>query len=663
MIETRCKNRLVKTATQKNERKKKRIVFMRVSSPPAVLTFDEVQRFPVAVHPDPKCHNVDKYTAAPGHTSHEEHSTGLHIAQFLNSPAATRHEFLAFRELLQNMFDELIRANGGTYNGIEVVEGVRRQKEVICFYNPGRQVRLAEIIINDKTTTKKEHFYYGHQKPAGELPCEAGEYGTLTFVNYGTVIPKMGQLLTMGYSTKHGVANQVGMYGEGLKTAVLRLLRCGAGVEIYCCTDEWTVRPVTQRLRFFVSTDKTKTVFGTLGDARTSIEPYELTEGSKDKVRFQVQVIYPKKSYESAVYTAETVEAKPKNFGFKIRDYMLNSELIRNRTGPNDHGFVVQQQKQQQQQGRIYACNFHVFDDANWIAFSYNLFTTVGRDRNTVNQNVLRQSIMEIWNAIFQNPRETALQHRFFEKMRAALESGNDNHWLEFQCLDDLGEKAREVITGIFRSKNPSVQAVLLERDIFTAELLLEMSASNTFIKTLHPILYDILTSQHGQRFLKFEDWVKNEQTKLRNDTLVAEEDTVPTSIKSLMTGQNAVFKSGKTSRAKWATEEGNRVLINWSILSTSSPTTDIMLNKLICKWLPAALGPHFDIVPLIKRTVLRVSLKNATTTTTTNNKDDDTEPGPASVTRKRSAEEAAVCPYPPIEGTKWQHGWFLLPQ
>jgi hypothetical protein len=548
----------------------------------------------------------------------------------------------------------LIRANGGTYNGIEVVEGVRRQKthfeDVICFHN--RERRLAEIIVVDKMTKQKEHFYYGHQKPAGELPCEAGEYGTLMFVNYGTVIPKMGQLLTLGYSTKHGVPNQVGMYGEGLKTAILRLLRCGAGVEIYCCTNEWTVRPVTQKLRFFVSTDKTKTIFGTLGDSRTSIEPDEWSAGSGDKVRFQVQVFYPKKSYESAVYTAETVEAKPKNFGFKIGDYMLSSALIRNRTGPNDRGFVVQQQ----QQGRVYACNFHVFDDANWIAFSYNLFTTVGRDRNTVNQNVLRQSIMEIWNAVFQNPRETALQHQFYERMRTALESGNDNRWLEFQCLDDLGEKAREVITGVFISKNPSVQAVFLEKDMFTAESLLEMTASNTFIKTVHPLLYGILTSQHGQRYLKFEDWVKGEQTKLRNDTLVTEEDAVPTSITSLMTGQNAVFKSGKTSRAKWAIEEGNRVLINWSILSNSSPTTDIMLNKLICKWLPAALGPHFDIVPLLKRTVLRVSLKNA-------NKDDDTEPGPASA-RKRSAEETGVvCPYPPIEGTKWQHGWFLHPQ
>lgn len=619
------------------------------------LNFDQVQKLSAFRNPDPSRHTVSSYTEAVEGVgkSNSKYCTGLHINQYLRD-LSTKHESVAFRELLQNLLDELTRANGtekkASYKGIEVVEGKRKNgghfEDAICFHNGN--ARLAEIVMVDETTEQMGSSYYGYQTGFEGLPVKAGEYGAIYFINYGTVIGNMSQVLSIGNSGKHDIANQVGRHGEGLKTAILRLLSCGAGVEIYCCVDEWTSPPVAQRYRFFINTAVGSEQHGTLCIARSSVGPVKWMNKGDDEMRFQVKVYYNKRPYR-AVFSNKEMLPKPIHFGFKMSDYLLSHSLIRNRLDDQDKGFVILNSA-----GRLYVWNFHVFDDPNWLAFSYNLFAVIGRDRNNLDRETLGSYVMGVWNAIFSDPKEEVLQRLFFDQIFCGVET----KWLEYQFLGKLGSNAQEVLTKFYRDDNPLVEVPLLVDKVSGVAGVLPTTAYQIVSKEV----LKILTGSHENRYVSLEDYCKEQSTKIIADRVATD---VPSVITSLMPTA-VIFKTGIGYHSRFVTQ-GEKVHVNWAKLSALGKTDDI-LNTLICSWLPLALGKDFDVTPMLRQTPLRVPVTVVSAVTPPPPPvvvigKDDTEQAPL---RKRISPEpptpsaAVECPYPPIEGKKWRRVWTL---
>lgn len=622
-------------------------------SPPLPLTFEQAQKLPVAKNASPTRHTVATYGGGGGSVSKADPKIGLglHIEQMLRDPL-TDHPRVSFRELLQNLVDAAVEANdASSYTGLEIVEGKRNNatEEVICFHNG--KVRLAEIVAVDQTTqAAPAYFQYGYEANVDAVPTKAGEYGTLSFINYGVVIGSIAQVLAIGNSSKHGVDNQVGRHGEGLKRAALGLLAAGDGMSIYFATDGFTSPPVAQVLSFYIGADVGSTTHGVLCAKRISVKAEEIGASVDTKMRFHVTVYYPKRPYRAA-YTSKEIFPKPIHYGFKMSNYLLDRALIRNRhfTGA-DHGFVIPNGS-----GRVYVWNFHVFDDPNWLAFSYNLFAIIGRDRDNMNHKVLVEYIAGIWNEVFANPKEAALQNAFYDKMFPEP----NNKWLETQALDQLTLRAHEVITGIFRVKNPTAIFALKPKE--AKGMKHRRIAVQGSLEVSSPILYNMLTGRHKARFPTAFEWLEKQKAKLISSVVAT---NVPQNVVEIMP-LNVIFKVGQDCVLDSTRTQSNDVHVNWSKLSILK-TTEEILNTLICHILPAELKEKFDVTPMLRQTKIRVPSPVLTAAAAAVPGKEDTEQQqaapsqPSSRKRVEPPAEEVECPYPPIVGKKWQRMWVV---
>lgn len=616
--------------------------------------FLTAQRFPVHQHEKPACRvaityehpaSVDSKGATKTTKTLKKHAIGLHIAQYLRPGAGSLRgqEGIAFRELVQNLFDEMARANGASYDGITMVEGDRKHgiamERVICFHNG--KVRLAEIVINNETTKTMGSNHYGYQQSVPGLPTGAGEYGTVTFINYGTVISNVAQVLSIGNSSKIGVANQVGIHGEGLKTAILRFIRCGAGVDIYCCVNEWSHTPVAQKWKFFVSTDVGETN-GILCLHKDSPAPQQWIETvppvEAEKVRFQVSVYFPKRDYVGA-YTGETITAKMPHYGFAVSDYVLDTSLIRNRCAADDAGFLVPDKN-----GSVWVYNFHVFSDKEWILFGYNLFTLIGRERNMLDRNMLTRAVGTIWNAILLDPKETVLHNKLCDVLFNARDV-SATKWIEFQALEIIPSTSRNAIIQIYRARNPTTMPI--------PESLLTTALSKFPDMKFRPVvqwLYDWLTnSSCSARYLLFAELVSlHKEDLIRSTTVVLTAD-----LQAITKHPLVIFKNSASSELEWTTD-GPHMFVNLRKLETKKDK-GAKLTALYCNYLPQAYGDKYDITRYIheKETAPPAAAAAAVASVPSRKRIEPETPAAA-------APAVDQCPFPIIPGKKWRRVWTL---
>lgn len=125
---------------------------------------------------------------------------------FLNRHAVDSMELgAAYREILQNWLDEMVSANGQSFQGLKFAKETRGND------------RTAFVCHNDK-------FIFG------EIIQDSKQ---ISFVNMGPNIENVEQLLHIGASKKKEKKNQAGQHGEGLKRAALKFLVIGYRIEAF----------------------------------------------------------------------------------------------------------------------------------------------------------------------------------------------------------------------------------------------------------------------------------------------------------------------------------------------------------------------------------------------------------------------------------------------
>jgi hypothetical protein len=421
-----------------------------------MLSFQDVCNFPLYdsgeivtkyVPPSKEDNKKDhEKRARSGHSN-----LNLNRAQYKPYPESSNLS-IGHREFLQNWVDQLGVCNGTkkdpSFENIRFVQGERKGakgrsiEDVIIAHNGN--VRLGEI-IHIRKPSNNPPLYFDHQKKVAPDMMRP-EVSVIHIINYGTVVDSANQVLSIGNSGKQGKQNQVGMHGEGLKTAILRFLHCGVGVDIYCCANvDGQDDPVLYCWRFYISDhiDSKGNLF-----VKTGLnEPKSRTLG--DMVRFQITLTYHRESFDP-FNPERSVIPKPDALGFEMSNYLVPLQYIRNkRPGGQDFGTLVKEHP-----GRIWSWHFYVADYPDEVFFGYDLFVRLGRDRNHVNTSDLKTNIARIWNGIFaeQTDEAIALQKQYF----ALLYPEGENHFIEPRIVRRLSDQAKGVIARLFMEKHPA---------------------------------------------------------------------------------------------------------------------------------------------------------------------------------------------------------------
>lgn len=624
----------------------------------ANLTFDEVQALPVVQHPewpshmirtnpkevdpddqdddDPDNHvymNMDlgdddddddddkppkkslqkkkKRKAPSGHTGRL--SLGLNVAQCRNMPVGTdEHLRVACRETFQNLWDQSGIRNGGkqpSLNNLHFVRGFRNKgkEEVICLHNG--VVRLAEII--HIVEPKKGPIFFADVKSLqGD---ERPPVSTLSFVNYGTVLSSVTQVLSIGDSGKSNKINQVGMHGEGLKTAILRFLHCGIGVTIQCCVLGVASVPVTQRWRFYISSDsKNKNVLCT---NITKAAMKELVEKAKDIARFELILTYTRKSYLSPL-RPDPIRPPPLWLNFSIDSYLIDRQYVRNQIGPSDIGSYVATGER----GTIWCSHFYIMRDANRIRYAYDLFVSVGRDRDYINWNTLEAAMTSIWNVIFASPVITVeAQKRFFEDI--ILSNADLTRVSEFHIVPKLNAKSRAVLRAMFLEARP---CIVKQEDLPRAEEFLHGIEFHVVHVAIHKALelpsLDAILKQHHSNLVQEPE---------------APPELIPQPIRDLF-GKYIQWRNAPKCAliSSFSAEDTSRVDLNWPVFFNKYGANgeDYMIHVLACEHLPNLCASTWNIAPLLRRNLPPAPVPAAVADAQEANEDELTD-GPAEPT------------------------------
>jgi hypothetical protein len=119
---------------------------------------------------------------------------------FLNKKAVKHMPVnAAYREILQNMIDAIVEANGESFANLKITKEKRRGEQTAIVFHTDEHI-FGEIVQDSKK---------------------------ISFVNMGPNIESVEQLLHFGASNKDEKSNQAGQHGEGLKRAALKFLTRG----------------------------------------------------------------------------------------------------------------------------------------------------------------------------------------------------------------------------------------------------------------------------------------------------------------------------------------------------------------------------------------------------------------------------------------------------
>lgn len=328
----------------------------------------------------------------PAHRTGGQKNTSLNLNKDAVKKMSLRS---AFREVLQNLVDAVVQANGESFVGLLITQTVRRGNKVIMFHN---EAHILGEIVNDG---KK-----------------------VSFVNMGPCIESVNQIVQFGASKKHGVANQAGQHGSGLKYAALKFLTSGYKMDIVFAMEE--DQQVECRRIIFKILDQQESLAYTL----TFLNPFERFKGAADYHRFELNI--------------RSGEEIP---DFNLDDYMLRDVLqIGGPADAMDTGSVILDWKEK---GCIYVWNFYV-TSYKCVHYAYNLFlANITHDRDQVDLNVLTTTVASVWSrAICTDSKKADL---FFTQF---LMNPHIPDCVEKWALGEFSVEAAAVLYDIFKTRH-----------------------------------------------------------------------------------------------------------------------------------------------------------------------------------------------------------------
>lgn len=555
------------------------------------MSFDELGALPLAHHARPDRHEATKYNGA-------DQKTHVSISKHLNLTlsrakydrlgwARERHVSVAIGELFANCMDQVAETNGvdgPSLSGVALTSGVRghghMEEHVTCIHNG--KVILAEVVDvrNPLPLGPEQSLYFANEEPLA--PNNTPRHAVMHFINYGAVIEDASKVLAIGDSTKHGKTNQIGMHGEGLKTAILRLLSVGIGVDIYCCMMlPGRLTPTVQRWHFFLSTrigqDK-----GCLAVRTSWASPAEFG------VRFTVSLTYNKTPY-TMPYDGRVCAPYADGLGFDAKTYLVPAQCIRDRrpNDANDAGSFVPGVR-----GRLWAWHFFIKEDDR-LCYAYDVFEPVGRDRDNVAWQPLGRAVARIWCTILADPTATDLHRLYWAAVRTpeGVEQTRYLEWCILSCLDDT---ACSVVANLFRETYPShryypvaggtAQEQAARRALPGFEIVVVSNALAEVLRSAYPTLPTFRDAQAS---------ALRAAPNVNGGTISRLTHMFP----------HAVFKAPASLDECRVTyvrdQEQNKLFINWTALLDAHATEERAIHVLVCTVLPED-DSTWSVTPLL---------------------------------------------------------------
>jgi hypothetical protein len=312
---------------------------------------------------------------------------------------------MAYRELLQNMVDGIVEANGGKFEGIKIKRRVEGSVETTVFYTDTHI--MGEIV----------------EKPQ----C-------VSFVNMAPRITALEQIIHFGGSQKHLVKNQVGQHGEGLKRAALKFLLAGCQVQVWFPISMYEGTRTEFRHLIFMQDGQ---LFN-LAYKYESVPPFERVPGMCDFHRFQVNVS-----------TYSPTEFVPQ---FNIYQYMLDEQFICDPT--NDSlGTVLFEDKYAHQ---VYVYHFRVCGYTN-LLFGYDFFLRrVGRDRDNLPFDQTCLNVARVWNQLIETDADAA--EIFYD--RVLMNANIKPNTVEIQLFRIFSRKAVETLYNLYKTREAGTHPI-----------------------------------------------------------------------------------------------------------------------------------------------------------------------------------------------------------
>jgi hypothetical protein len=490
----------------------------------------------------------------------------------------------ALRELVQNLIDQAARSNSKTpdasFDGLRIINGERKKhgiiEEAIVFHN--EDTKLAEIVhVRKPNQSKRQYFASEVARDEDDDPVLVG---TLSFINYGVVIHNANQVLAFGGTDKRKAKNQIGQHGEGLKHAIVALLRKGLGVDIFCPVVRYDC-PEFQHWRFFLQQ----------GGPTDGNMYYKMTyqEPPKNSHYFELRITYNKTSYID--HEGDLVSARPNGLNFDLDNYLVPHEYIRSIRDNNDTGTLIADPRQR---SAVFVWHFYVCSyQETYMRWSYDLFIPITRGRDTVNHATLVSAVANIWSAILETKGPgDALVQQFFDE----IVFGPSSNLVEQQALSQLTNPARIKLCNLFGLYFGIVAHPVKSADMDRANRLLlkyecivvEPHAECIFFGGPDPI------------YLGFDQLLVQE-TILLTDALPIEQ-TTDVLKKLSYVFPNVIIKKPESCTIKYAFV-GENILVNWSCLE-SFENVESMIDYIMFRVLPHTFGPDYNTVPIITRLI-----------------------------------------------------------
>lgn len=505
----------------------------------------------------------------------------------------------ALREVTQNLIDQAARSNANKpgeahFDGLRIAKGQRKNgqtiEEVVAFHN--EDTKLAEI-VHIKEPIGNPRQYFASETCRDEEEDGIVAFGTLSFINYGVVIKNANQVLAFGGSDKRKMTNQIGQHGEGLKYAIVALLRNGLGVEIWCPVLRFG-RPEFQHWRFFLQqggpTD------GNLHYKMSYQEPKRVLRGRKvihnDSHHMELRITYNKEEYTD--YDCNLIEARPGGLHFDIDNYLVPRAYMRSARDSNDHGMVITDPVHR---AAVFIWHFHVCSYRSaYMHWGYDLFMPVTRGRDSVQHEHLCSAITSVWNTVLEtnNEDDFELILQFFKEIVLSAPS----RLIEQEILSALSPRACAVLARIFRDLFGSNVYPVKTTDMQVATRLL---LARFECVEIHPHAVCILFGNHDGSFLGLNELLA------RNTTLLIDAPAVidPNLERIRYIFPDVVVKQAEDCYIKYAKTPGEGILVNWFHLNTFD-STERIIDHILFRILPFVYEANFDTVPIVSRLLER---------------------------------------------------------
>lgn len=353
-----------------------------------------------------------------------------HVQQRRNVSLNTTTQFVsnwtvdnAKRELVQNLLDEVARANSGhsdtpTLANIQIAVGSRtrgqRAKEnTIVFHND--KAKLAEVVYSERT---KE----------------------LRFINYGARINKGSAILFYGATDKVGVPNQTGCYGEGLKRAITKFIAVGCQVRIEGCIPERTEDGRGAAKIHTYQTWKFSERDGEMLFSISAKNPNQRLVGAAhcDRDRFEVYIKFPDERYAGSI---------------DLDQFIVPRAHLRDFGQPDAPGNIIFDEHVRR---KVYVRHFYVYTSKAAI-FSYDFNMDISRDRDTLEWSQYCDAVAKCWSHLIMTDETRANQ--FYELLCRKFTS------VKVELEGMLEMAARKKICELWKSKNPQCFPVRSWRD------------------------------------------------------------------------------------------------------------------------------------------------------------------------------------------------------